>query len=294
MPPGDRWGHQCTRPETHALIRAGQCGSRLSAAETRAEVDLRARLEPLAGGGLPGFPAALPEARRVRELCIRERFSGPPDSANGGYVAGLLAKEVGGAAEVTLRAPAPLEQTLEIVHRSDGVQLRDGEKNVAEARPIEFELALPTPPPLAAAEEASKAYPLRDEHPFPGCFTCGTARLDGLRIFPGPVAAREIVAAPWTPDRSLPHEQGVVRPEIVGAALDCPSCFGAGWWAQPGQVALLGRMSAKLVRDVRVARQYVVVGWALGHEGRRTFGASALFDDDGALVGSARAVWVKV
>jgi hypothetical protein len=45
-------------------------------------------------------------------LRIEERYRGPPDSGNGGYVCGLVAGFLGGSAEVTLRRPPPLDRTL--------------------------------------------------------------------------------------------------------------------------------------------------------------------------------------
>ena len=38
-------------------------------------------------------------------MTIPHRFRGPPNSGNGGYVCGMLARNIAGAAEVTLRAP---------------------------------------------------------------------------------------------------------------------------------------------------------------------------------------------
>ena len=41
---------------------------------------------------------------------IDPRFRGPPASGNGGYVTGLLARELGGfGCSVTLKAPPPLD-----------------------------------------------------------------------------------------------------------------------------------------------------------------------------------------
>ena len=46
------------------------------------------------------------------EIFINKRFNGPPNSGNGGYVAGLIAKEIGKCCEVKLVAPPPLEKKL--------------------------------------------------------------------------------------------------------------------------------------------------------------------------------------
>ncbi|MCL5068064.1 MAG: hypothetical protein M1368_06905 [Thaumarchaeota archaeon] len=51
----------------------------------------------------------------------------------------------------------------------------------------------------------------------PSCFNCGPLRLegDGLRIFPGILAGRDVVAPPWTPAESLGDSTGVVKSEFI-------------------------------------------------------------------------------
>jgi hypothetical protein len=44
-------------------------------------------------------------------MTIPHRFRGPPNSGKGGYVCGMLARNIAGAAEVTLRAPRRLGRT---------------------------------------------------------------------------------------------------------------------------------------------------------------------------------------
>jgi hypothetical protein len=134
-----------------------------------------------------------------QEMLIEGRFCGPPDSGNGGYVCGLVAGILGGAAEVTLRRPPPIGRPL-VVRRDGGVAILDGDAVVAEGVSAEIDVEPPDPIGLEDAVEAAEGYPGLALHPFPTCFVCGPERDegDGLRIFPGPVTARQIVAAPWT------------------------------------------------------------------------------------------------
>ena len=68
-------------------------------------------------------------------LVIDRRFRGPPNSANGGYVCGCLARHVAGDAEVTLRAPPPLERPLDVLTKADGaIELRENDRLLATAR----------------------------------------------------------------------------------------------------------------------------------------------------------------
>ena len=93
-------------------------------------------------------------------------------------------------------------------------------------------------------------------HPYPACFVCGPTRDegDGLRIFPGPVEGRELYAAPWTPDDSVADDEGIVRPEFVWAALDCPSGIVTDLFGDVGRI-LLGRLAAELIEPLEAGTQ---------------------------------------
>ena len=234
--------------------------------------------------------------KRSEQIVIDQRFCGPPDSGNGGYVCGRLAAHVPGVAEVTLRLPPPLERPLQVARLADGsVELRDGEAVVAQARTTSFDMPSPEPVALPEAETAAKnSLALDDRSPFRTCFVCGSGRPpgDGLCIYPGPVTGRDMLAAPWLPDASLAGPDGMVPPEFVWAALDCPSGFAVG--LGPEIVAVLGRLAAKQLAPVQVGRRYVITSWSTGSDGRKLFGASALFAEDGSLCGYARATWFRL
>lgn len=228
-------------------------------------------------------------------LVVEPRFRGPPESGNGGYVCGRVAAELGEPVAVRLLAPPPLATPLILREEPQGQrwQLLHGERAVAEARPCAVTLLPPAPPSRAEAEEAARRYRGRVHHPLPTCFVCGPQRRegDGLRIFAGPVDGRPMVAAPWTPDATLAGRDGLVRPEFVWAALDCP-----GFFAVPlgGALALLGELAARIERPLRAGEPCVVTAWALGSEGRKHRSGTALFGADGGLVACAEATWVAL
>lgn len=150
-----------------------------------------------------------------RHVVIDARYCGPPDSANGGYVCGLLAGILGRSSEVTLRHPPPIGRRLLIRGAGEGgVALFDGDEVVAEAVPTRLEVDLPNPVSRREAVEAAGRYPGFARHPFPTCFVCGPERTegDGLRIFAGPVTGRDVVAMDPHPDarwRGRPGPPGV-------------------------------------------------------------------------------------
>ena len=132
------------------------------------------------------------------------------------------------------------------------------------------------------------------------CFGCGNQRSDndGLRIFPGPVAGQDMVAATWRPDPSLAGADGGIGPEIIWAAIDCPGSFAvmpgmrAGFPA--GSRVMLGRSVAEVADRVEPARPCVIMGWPLGAEGRKLYAGVALFSNQGTLLAATRQTWIVV
>lgn len=244
------------------------------------------------------------DLRRPDSLTVASRFNGPPESGNGGYVAGRLAGLLDGhpAATVTLRQPPPLERPLQVLDADEGgLRLHDRGTLVAEAAaasdavlddagfepvdPVTFDLA---------AEASAAFFAGRDEHPFPTCFVCGTARAegDGLRLFPGLLPQQPgTTATPWVPDASLADADGArVRPEFVWAALDCPG----GWTVLGTDIPqlLLGRFTARIDALPYVGDRCIVMGRLLGRDGRKVRTATTLYDPDGRIAAQAEALWI--
>jgi hypothetical protein len=230
-------------------------------------------------------------------LTIPARFNGPPESANGGYVCGLVAGLVGEAeVAVSLRAPPPLERPLAVLRDGERVDVRDGETLVAEGAPDRLQLDVPDPisPERAAATSEAGREQWFAHHPFPTCVVCGPARgpHDGLRIFPGPLGDGRF-AAGWTPDESVGDGDGHVRDECVWAALDCPtSAPVANFEGRPPVV--LGRLTARVGSSLRVGEPYAILAWPLGADGRKLHSAAALFDSEGQLLCVSRALWIEL
>jgi hypothetical protein len=224
---------------------------------------------------------------------IERRFCGPDESANGGYACGVVASLIipWGPAEVTLRSPPPLEVGLD-VERDDGrVRLFAAGTLVAEGKPATVDVEAPAPPTSAEAAEASTRYAWHEDHPYPRCFVCGPKRDDGLSIFPG--ATGQIAAAPFVPDATVCDESGLLRPEIVWAALDCPSWFGFhALHADFRELVLLGRLAARIDARPRAGERCICAGWFIGREGRKIHCGSALYGESGAVQAVARATWI--
>lgn len=226
-------------------------------------------------------------------LIIGQRFRGPNTSGNGGVSSGLLASYIQGAAEVTLRAPPPLDTEMLVTQGENRVELWHGDRMVATARPASLPFQAPAPVSFEAARAAQRGYRNRDHHPLPECFVCGTAREPGeaLCIHPGPVPGTNVVAAGWVPDATVADGDSV-RPEVVWGALDCPSFMGLG---PDAPFAPLGRLTVARARAPRVGERCVVMGWTADPaDGRKYFGGSAIYGEDQALLGVGRGVWIQV
>ncbi len=271
--------------------------------------------------GAPGGPGPMgddPMTPTSTSLVLPARYNGPPRSGNGGYAAGALAATLAGRTgehdqpwppvTVTLRQPPPLDTVLEVSRGGEpGARWAEayaGETLVARAEEDASAVLTPVSPvPVRPGARRAGGVPGLVSHPFPTCFACGTDREpgDGLRIFPGPVdddAGRARVAATWTPDASLTEDWHECRTgtrcaalPVTWAALDCISAWSSGIDERP---MVLGRMTTRVDRLPVIGEEHVVVGLALGTEGRKNVAAASLYDAAGGLVATAQHVWISV
>jgi hypothetical protein len=225
-------------------------------------------------------------------IAIPPAFNGPPGSGNGGYSAGLLAANLDGPHTIRINAPIPLNRPL-AMRREDGVTtLQDGGTVIMTARP---EAPSITPRPAPSFEAAKRA----SEHPRPFgageqsvCFVCGRNRAEGegLRIFCGILEDGETAATVWTPHETFGGGDGLVRPEILWSALDCPG----GFSLPDVDRALLGEMNAEIRERPPVGEPLIIQAWRTGGKGRKHFAGTALYRPDGTLLAHADTVWFAV
>jgi hypothetical protein len=241
----------------------------------------------------------------MNSVVIEKRFCGPPRSANGGYVCGLLAAHIDADAEITLLAPPPLGRRLDIVADEHGAELRDEGRTLAAGRRVRIDVPKIPVVRFAEAQDAIRRSPYdASRHPLPTCFVCGPARVDGdgLRINPRPLPRPDccsgMLAAPWVPNADLASEDGAVAHQFIWAVLDCPTgyaCVGAQQLGMTGDEAvLLGRMSARIERRPSPGEQCIIVAWPTGRDGRKLFATSALLSSDGLSLAVAQATWLLV
>jgi hypothetical protein len=238
-------------------------------------------------------------------IVIPARFRGPPQSGNGGYVAGVMAETLGsdGAVEVTLRAPIPLDTPMHTCRDDDGrVRLMLGDTLIAEAIACELALEVPEPPPIGAVRNARADSPsfYRNANPLivggtgfhPVCVCCGAdvAEQEGLHVYAAPVPGFDGVAAAWRPHPAFADADGHLPAVLIWTAMDCPGQF--AYLVSGIRTGLLGRMTARILRPVAADAELLVTGWRIGIERRKHFAGTALFDSDGALCACAYQTWI--
>lgn len=219
-------------------------------------------------------------------VTIPHRYQGPPDTANGGYVAGLLAVGFGPSATVRLERAAPLDVPLRLEDHGDEVSLWERDQRLAVAVPHD---GLPKPAPgVDPATAGATVGPTAEQHAFPHCFVCGPSAAEGLHVTPGPLPDGSGIATTWVPD---PAQAGLAVDRLAWAALDCPSGLAA---MRDGAAAVLGTMTARLARPLVAGEPLVVVGRHTATEGRKRFASTALYDRDGEPVAWSEAVWIAL
>lgn len=230
-------------------------------------------------------------------LSIPAFFNGPPESGNGGYTCGRVAALLGAeVSEVSLRSPPPLDTPLDLVRDGDRLRVVHGETLVAEGAPSELLVDMPDAVPaseVASAQEAGRER-WADGHPFPTCVVCGPARPDGFGIVPAALPGRDgLFGARWTPGEGSDDGSGLVRNELVWAALDCPTSAPVANFGE-GPAMVLASLTARLGCPLRVGEPHTILSWALGEDGRKHWSAAALYDSDGILTCASRALWIEL
>ena len=230
-----------------------------------------------------------PTATTTR-VVLERRYNGPPETANGGYACGVVASHVDGPAHVSLRRPVPLGTPLELERHDDGhVTLHDDGTLIAEADPaLPLDgLEPPYRPALEEAREAAARRPGAWPAAFDSCWVC-SPREDGLGVLFGPLRARPDMTA------AVLHagEGGTLAPELVWAALDCPSYTPPLWSSDVP--SLLASMCAELLEPVPGGEQLAVVGWTLDSQERKHRSATAILAPDGRVLARAEALWIRM
>ena len=252
------------------------------------------------------------EKKQIDEISIPLRYCGPPDTANGGYLAGKLAAyfDMDSSLSISFRAATPLGTVLSVVKAENNqgqdqvIQIMDGEKILAIANTKPLDLPKPTLPNIEKISKVKMQCAGFEGHPFPECFVCGPDRPlgDGLGIYPGPVSNDDsnntfsnIVAAEWELPKELKNSENQIKSEFIWAALDCVSAF-ANLEKPENQYLVpmvLGHLSAKIENPLEGEKAYVIA-WPVKVEGRKAIANSAVFNQQQECIAIGQAVWISL
>ncbi len=231
------------------------------------------------------------------KIVVAEQFRGPPNSGNGGYVCGLMARALDGPVTAMLRAPMPLDTPLDLVVEDGAARILGADGTlIGEAKAADPTVLPPPPstPSLTAVTAAAPGFPGLHRPFHPVCFTCGDQLDDGfgLRVFVGQVEGMEpgVVAGPWTVHPSFADAEGLAPTEVVWAALDCPGSV--AWVVTEGGGGLLGTMTAEVLRRPAAGETTIVLAWPIDQSGRKRFSGTALYSAQGELMARSHQIWI--
>lgn len=235
----------------------------------------------------------------MSEIIVPRQFRGPPVTANGGYICGVLSNAVGGRGSAMLRSGVPLDVPVTLTPSDDGgVVLSNAEgQPLGSAKPAADD-AIPMPPAPPSVEDAKRyaaASRFAQKSLHRGCFSCCVEREagEGLGVHVGQIEGAEpgVCAGTWTPHANFANPDGTIPDEITWAALDCSGSM--AWWMKTDTpVGLLGTMAGEVLVKPRAGETYVVVAWADKVEGRKHFAGVALFDADGKVMARSGQIWI--
>jgi len=235
----------------------------------------------------------------MSEIIVPRQFRGPPVTANGGYICGILSNAVGGRGSAMLRSGVPLDVAVTLSPSEDGgVVLTNAEGlPLGSAKPAADDTIPmpPAPPSVEDAKRSAAASRFAQNSLHRGCFSCCIEREDGegLGVHVGQIEGAEagVCAGTWTPHANFANADGTIPDEITWAALDCSGSM--AWWMKTDTpVGLLGSMAGEVLVKPRAGETYVVVAWADKVEGRKHFAGIALFDADGQVMARSGQIWI--
>ncbi|MEU4129172.1 PaaI family thioesterase [Streptomyces wuyuanensis] len=229
-------------------------------------------------------------------IVVPPLYTGYPGVAFGGYVAGVLAEHTGaGTVRVDFRGPVPPGVPVRMAGTADGgAELGERERPLATARPAELLLDAPAAPGWDESSAAAEAVRAAPPSGLVDCFGCGMDRTPerGLRLHCGPVPGRALVAAGWVPSPALAGPDGLLPPELVWGALDCPGNWAGRMLGTQRAGAVTASLTGSLLRPVRTGEPYVSYAWLLSESGRKHTMGVAVATADGELCALAEALWL--
>ncbi|RDI55748.1 hypothetical protein [Nocardia mexicana] len=230
-------------------------------------------------------------------VTLPEHVHGYPDVAFGGYVAGMLAQRTESpVVRVDFRSIVPVATEVGFGATDTGWALTaaDG-RLLVEAAPADLTIETPTPPSWAEAKLASDAAVSTGGRPITDCYGCGAACAPGrgLRLFPWQMPDRELIAAAWQPDPGLADENGVLPPEVVWSALDCPGGIAGIQLSGMRYGAFTAALTATQWQPVRAEHEYISYAWPIRADGRKHTVGVALSTLGGDLCAYAEALWIE-
>lgn len=226
----------------------------------------------------------------MREITIDKKFQGPFGSANGGYVAGLLADAAGGGDSATrLHRPVPVDEPIYLFAEDGWAALRHCDQTLAETVESTEEIATTAFVPMDQAVNAHD--PEIDMGIFADCFVCGRRGVHGLGINPRQLDDSRFVAV-WHPASTDVIDTEEVPERFLRSALDCPGGFAVA--AESRTLAVTGSIASRVYFRPSSDQHLIVVGEAGDRDGRKLRATTTIFTESDEVVATAEATWISL
>jgi hypothetical protein len=116
---------------------------------------------------------------------------------------------------------------------------------------------------------------------------------NGLHVYTGKVHTDEkLYASPWYPMKHLSDQNDYILPEYIVGALDCPA--GIACMGNPPKLLILGTMWVDIPKAIKREDAFYILSWSDKIEGRKHFGASALYNVKNEVLATSKSIWIQI
>lgn len=235
-------------------------------------------------------------------IIVPETSQGVTGLGQGGWTSARFVDAVGQPLRLSLRAPIPLDTSLDVVGADGAWHLMSGDTLIMEGTAPLRQFGDLDAVSVEDARAARERFNTEEStHQAPRCFSCGLGPAS-MRVHPTELTdGSGRFATDWHPPAWTADENGHVANTTLWASLDCAAGFYVSGHPLDGsnpnaRGALTVQYEVEVVAPVVADREHVIVSWhgrwQADWDGRKRGAGSAVFDSDGTLLARSDSLWV--